>query len=46
MTREEIFALDMGDLQTRSIEIAEEVKTAEGEALEALDAELTYIEER
>lgn len=46
MTREEIFALDMGDLQTRSIEIAEEVKTAEADALEALDAELTAIEER
>lgn len=46
MTREEIFALDMSDLEQRSLEIAEEVKTAEADALEALDAELTDIEER
>ncbi len=46
MTREEILALDMADLEKRSIEIAEEVKTAEADALDALDAELNAIEER
>lgn len=46
MTREEIFALDMADLEKRSLEISEETKTADNEALEALNAELDAIEER
>lgn len=46
MTREEIFALDMADLEKRSLEIAEETKTVDSEALEALNAELDAIEER
>lgn len=46
MTREEIFALDMADLEKRSLEIAEETKTADSETLDALNAELDAIEER
>lgn len=46
MTREEILALDMADLEKRSLEIAEEVKTADSETLDALNAELDAIEER
>ena len=46
MTREEILALDMADLEKRSLEIAEEVKTAESDALDTLSAELDAIEER
>lgn len=46
MTREEILALDMADLEKRSIEIAEEVKTADSETLDTLSAELDAIEER
>lgn len=46
MTREEILALDMADIEKRSLEIAEEVKTADGETLDALSAELDAIEER
>lgn len=46
MTREEILALDMADIEKRSLEIAEEVKTADSETLDALNAELDAIEER
>lgn len=46
MTREEILALDMADIEARSLEIAEEVKTADSETLDALNAELDAIEER
>lgn len=46
MTREEILALDMADLEKRSLEIAEEVKTAESDALDTLSEELDAIEER
>ena len=46
MTREEILALDMADLEKRSLEIAEEVKTAESDALDAMSEELDAIEER
>lgn len=46
MTREEILALDMADIEKRSLEIAEEVKTADSEGLDALNAELDAIEER
>lgn len=46
MTREEILALDMSDIEKRSLEIAEEVKTADSETLDALNAELDAIEER
>ena len=46
MTREEILALDMADLEKRSLEIAEETKTADSETLDALNAELDAIEER
>lgn len=46
MTREEILALDMEDLEKRSLEIAEEVKTAESESLDTLSEELDAIEER
>lgn len=46
MTKEEILALDMADLEKRSLEIAEEVKTADSESLDALSAELDAIEER
>lgn len=46
MTREEILALDMADVEKRSLEIAEEVKTADSEGLDALNAELDAIEER
>lgn len=46
MTREEILALDMADLEKRSLEIAEEVKTAESESLDTLSEELDAIEER
>lgn len=46
MTREEILALDMADLEKRSLEIAEEVKTADSDALDTLSAELDAIEER
>lgn len=46
MTREEILALDMSDIEKRSLEIAEEVKTADSEAIDALNAELDAIEER
>lgn len=46
MTREEILALDMADIEKRSLEIAEEVKTAESDALDTLSAELDAIEER
>lgn len=46
MTREEILALDMPDIEARSLEIAEEVKTADSETLDALSAELDAIEER
>ena len=46
MTREEILALDMADIEKRSLEIAEEVKTADSEGLDALSAELDAIEER
>ena len=46
MTREEILALDMADLEKRSLEIAEEVKTADSESLDTLSEELDAIEER
>ena len=46
MTREEILALDMSDIEKRSLEIAEEVKTADSETLDALNVELDAIEER
>lgn len=46
MTREEILALDMADLEKRSLEIAEEVKTAESDELDAISEELDAIEER
>ena len=46
MTREEILALDMADIEKRSLKIAEEVKTADSETLDALNAELDAIEER
>lgn len=46
MTKEEILALDMADLEKRSLEIAEEVKTADSESLDTLSEELDAIEER
>lgn len=46
MSKEEIYALDMSDLEKRSLEIAEEVKTADSETLDALSEELDAIEER
>lgn len=46
MTREEILALDMADLEKRSLEIAEEVETADADKLDAMSEELDAIEER
>ena len=46
MTREEINALDMDQLEQRAKDIAAEVETAEGDALDAFNDELTAIEER
>lgn len=46
MTREEINALDMDQLEQRAKDIAAEVETAEGDALDAFNEELTAIEER
>lgn len=46
MTKEEINALDMSQLEERAQAISEEVETAEEGALEALSEELDTIEER
>lgn len=46
MTREEIMALGVEELETRRAEIATETETADAEMLEALNAELESIEER
>ena len=46
MTREEILALDMADLEKRSLEIAEEVENADADKLDAMSEELDAIEER
>lgn len=46
MTKDEIMALDTADLEQRSLEIAEEAETADADGLDALSAELDYIEER
>ena len=46
MTVEEIRELGLEALETRTAEIAEEIKTADKEAIETLNAELDAIEER
>ena len=47
MTREEIMALDMEQIEARSAELASEVEVAESnEAMDAIQAELDAIEER
>lgn len=46
MTRDEIKSLDMEGLEQRAAEIAEEVETAEADAVEELSEELTAIEEK
>ena len=46
MTRDEIMALSMEEIETRRAEIAAEVETADAEQIETLNAELDAIEER
>ena len=47
MTRDEIMALDIEQIEARSLELAETLKTADSnEAMDAIQAELDLIEER
>ena len=46
MTRDEIRALDLEQLEERAQGIAGEIETADAEALETLSAELDMIEKR
>lgn len=46
MTREEIMTLDIEQIEARTFSILEELKDADAEGIEALNSELTSIEER